>query len=651
MVDKSAEAAATALPNGVMLRQDGVYLDVALPPSQLAASLSQIFATGAYFAAIDYPVFIRALFQVGPPLPPGMPGDTHVKVAAAIRKIDPRRQALYRGLKMGRGLAEYVFEPLFYEEQELPDGTVIPETPVKLDFDEFVADMWVKGVRYGIDEQAVRNGINTPRGDRVTVARRLEPEPSVDAHVVEVSQELHRSDAPRARADGRVDLHSFQNRFPQIRKGMRLLRKMPGVQGARGLEVTGTVLLSAPPADLDFRRWIGEGTSIERGEQGEYLVADKDGFLDVDAKAGTISVRDKIVSREGVSGRTTGNLELAGAFEEFGDVQELRDVQGSDITIHGNVFGNIHSSGGAIVLGGNIVGGSALNAKGDIHVKGVASGATLHTRDGAIVVKGRAENCVIIGTRVTVEEASNCDIVADEVLLELAEGCAVAARGVTIGSAGPRRQAEMLVQVHIPDTGALDAQLVELEGKAGALEAYRVQFQREAEQITSVPQVRAYMNLTARLRKGEATLTPEQAPQLKKMAALVEPQLKQVGQLLQKMKAAESQAAVRRAQLAELRRQKDDLVSQAHCTIKLVSGDVTVRSLALAPGMAAPVAMAPREARAWLRGPQPAANVVFSDSMGSVHWVCRSQPAMDAAQAGQADQTDQQDQPDPESEE
>lgn len=617
------------------MRQDGVYLDVSLPPSQLAAAVSQIFAAGSFLVELDYPAFIRALFQVGPPLPPGLPGDTCVRVASALQKFDPRRQALYRGMKMGRGLAEYVFEPLFFEEQELPDGTIIPETPVKLDFDEFVADMWVRGVRYGIEEQTVRNGINATKGDRVTVARRLEPEPSIDAHVVEVSQDLHRSDAPKARADGRIDLHSFQNRFPQIRKGMRLLRKMPGVQGARGLEVTGTVLLAAPPADLDFRRWIGEGTSIDRGEQGEYLVADKDGFLDVDAKAGTISVRDKIVSREGVSGRTTGNLELAGAFEEFGDVQEMRDVHGSDITIRGNVFGNIHSSGGEILLGGNVVGGSAINARGDIKVKGVASGATLHTKEGDIVVKGRAENCVIIGTRVTIEEASNCDIMADEVHIVLAEGCAVAARSIDIDSAGPRRQTEMLALVQIPDTTVLDAQLTELEGKVGALEGYRAQFQREAEQITSVPQVRAYMNLTARLRKGEATLTPEQAPQLKKMAALVEPQLKQVGQLLQKMKAAESQVAVRRAQLAEVRKQKDELVAQAHCTIKMVSGDVTVRSLALTPGAPAAATLAPKEVRPFLRGPLPAATVIFSDSMGSVDWVCRpdAAPAVQPAQA------------------
>ncbi|SFU86117.1 flagellar assembly protein A [Pseudoduganella namucuonensis] len=621
MVDKVAAANAPVLPNGVIQRQDGVFLDAAQPPATFIAAIGQLFLSGLFLAGLDYPVFIKALFNVGPPLPPGPPGEALIRIADAALRFEPQRRALYRGFKMGQGLAEYVFEPLFYEEEVLPDGTVIPERPVKLDADEFVAELWNKGVRYGIDLDAVRAAIAASRGDRTTVARRLEPEPSIDAHVVEVSQELHRSDAPREKKDGRVDLHSFQNRFPQIRKGMRLLRKMPGVSGARGLEVSGVVLLPQPPADLDFRRWIGEGTVIERAAEGEFLVADKDGFLDVDAKAGTISVRDKIISRDGVSGRTTGNLELAGAFEELGDVQELREVMGSDITIHGNVFGNITSSGGTIALGANLVGGSAVNAKGDIRIKGVASGAIVHARDGDVTLKGRAENCVIIGTRVVIEEASNCEIMADELRIGLAEGCAVAARVVEIESAGPRRQTEMRVLMQVPDLAPLDAQLAELRDKCAALEALRAQFQDEANQITSIPQVRGYMTLTAQMRKGELTLTAEQAPQLKKMAAAVEPQLKTVGHLLQKMKAAESQLGVRRAQMDELLWQKMAASGQARCKIQMVSGETTVCTLPLKADARTAANVAPKDCKAFLRGAQPGSEVVFSETMGALDWV------------------------------
>jgi hypothetical protein len=625
VVDK-ADQAASALPHGVIQRPDGVYLDASLQGPVFVAAINQIFQAGAFLSGLDYAVFIKALFNIGPPLPPGPPGEALIRIADVVRMFDPQRRALYRAVKMGKEVAEYVFEPLFLEEMVLPDGTVIPERLVKLDFDEFVADMWIKGIRFGIDANNVKAGIAAARGDRSTVARRLEPGKSIDAHVIEVSQDLRRSDAPREKADGRVDLHSFQNRFPQIRKGMRLLKKVPGETGAQGLEMGGTALLPQPPGDLDFRRWVGEGTEIERAPEGEFLVAVEDGFLDVDTKSGKIAVRDKIVSREGVSGRTTGNLALAGAFEEFGDVQEMRAVDGSDITIRGNVFGHINSTGGTIVLGANLVGGSAYNVKGDIRVKGVASGSTLHTRDGEIKIVGRAESCVIVGTRVTIEEASNCEILADEVKIGLAEGCAVAARSIAIESAGPRKQSEMLVLVQVPDMGPINGEIAELNAKIDALEHLRQQFKDEAEQITAIPQVRGYMTLTAQMRKGELTLTPEQAPQLKKMAAAVDPQLKTVGHLLQKMKAAESQQLVRRAQIDELRKQKLAANGLASCKIQMVSGETLVRSMPLKEGAPPASQMAPKDGKAFLRGPHVGYESLFSDSLGSLDWTYSAEP-------------------------
>jgi hypothetical protein len=620
VVDNAAEAAATVLPLGVIQRPDGVFLDASQQAPVFIAAVNQIFANGAYLAGLDYPVFVKALFNIGQPLPPGPPGQALIRVADAIRPFDPQRRPFYRAARVDEGIAEYVFEPLYYEAMELPDGTLIPERPARLEFDEFVADMWTKGVRVGIEADAVKAAMAAARGERCTIARRLEPEPSADAHVIEVSQELHRSDAPREKADGRVDLNSFQNRFPQIRQGMRLLKKVQGEHGRHGLDLDGSALLPQPPADLDFRRWVGDGTLIDSQPDGEYLVAAQDGFLDVDAKSGKISVRDKIVSREGVSGRTTGNLALAGAFEEFGDVQEMRAVDGSDITIHGNVFGNINSTGGSIVLGANLVGGSAYNARGSITLKGVGSAATLHTRDGEVRISGRVESCVIVGTRVVIEEASNCEILADEVEIGLAEGCAVAARQIKIESAGPRRQSEMLVLVQVPDLAPLDAEAAELRDKIEALEQLRLQFQQEANEISAIPQVRGYLALTAQLRKGEFTLTAEQVPRLKKMAATVEPQLRTVAHLLQKVKAAESQQQVRRGQIEAINKQKQAAAGQAHCQIQMVSGETSVRAMPLKAGAAAASQMAPKDAKALLRGPHAGYVMLFSDTLGSLDW-------------------------------
>src|SRR5690606_23674360 len=101
------------------------------------------------------------------------------------------------------------------------------ERQTLLDADEFVADMWVKGIRFGAEVDAIRRHIEAGAAGRYVVARRMEPRNGDDARVEEITSDLHRSDAPRELANGKLDLMSFQNRFPQVAAGTRLLRKVP----------------------------------------------------------------------------------------------------------------------------------------------------------------------------------------------------------------------------------------------------------------------------------------------------------------------------------------------------------------------------------------------------------------------------------------
>jgi len=535
------ESSAAAAPAGVVQRADGVFLDVRLPAPELSAAVDTLFRGGHVLRGLDYPVLARVLYGVGPELAPN--AELLARVADRLEAFPAERRPLYRNVKIRDGEAEYFFEPIYLPAEELEDGSFLPERPAQLDFDEFVADMWLKNVRFGIQVAAVRAALAAPKGERVAAARDLEPTPAQDAQVVEVASELHRSDAPRQRADGTVDLTSFQNRFPQIKQGMRLLQKLPGVPGQPGRNIAGQPLAALAPKDLDLQRYAGEGTIIAREHDGEFLVAAREGFLNVDPKSGQVALSDKIISREGVSGRTTGNLELMGAFEEFGDVQELRDVNGSDITVHGDVFGNIHSSGGTIILGRNLVGGKAVNAKGDIQVDGVASGSTIQSASGTVTIKGRAESCVISAPKVVIAEASNCEIFADEVQIELAIGCAVAGRSVLVESAGPRKSSEMFVYVVVQDVAGHDAELEALQKQVAVHEAEIAAWRAEHDRLNGLAEVRSYLTLAEKLRKGEIHLTPAQVPHLKKVAAAVAPQIKAIGQLVQSIKVGEEAIA------------------------------------------------------------------------------------------------------------
>jgi hypothetical protein len=619
-------ASDASLPVGLVRRSDGIHIDVGLARPALIAALNQVFRAGFYLPGLNYPVMINALYGVGP----GFGATQAARLADDVRVFDPLRVSLYKNPKMGHGYAEYYFEPLYLDEEVLADGTVIPERQTRLDIDEFVADMWLKGIQFGIDVAAVAAAIAASKPERITFASDLEPEPGHNATAMEVSSDLHRSDAPKARADGRIDLQSFQNRFPQIKANVRLLKKVPSVPGLPGFDLSGRMTAPEPPQDLTLRFYAGDGTETQTLEDGEYLVSTREGFLSVDAKSNRISITDKIISTEGVSGRTTGNLQLAGAYEEYGDVQEQRDVTGGDITVHGNVYGNIHSRGGVVVLDQNLVSGSVQNAIGPISIAGVASNSVIHTGSGTITI-ARAENCVISGGSVRIGEASNCEIVADEVVIALAEGCAVAGRNVDIESAGPRRRTEMIVHVIVRDVTRFDDEIADLDARLAGFAHTVLVAQQEAERIAALPDVRRYLALAVKLRTQELVLTPEQGQFLRKIAAAVATEIQAIEKLKQEVQLAQTQQKLLGDRLAQAIEQKAAAAGVARCGLHMVSGETTVRTMPLSADGAALAMASPKEIKLRLRGTPTGGEMLFCDSAGSLDWHLdpRARPAAD----------------------
>lgn len=607
--------AATGPEHCIDRRADGVYADPAVLGTTLVAAVDAIFRGGSILRGVDYPVLMKALFGHGPELPRTPGGEPVVRIAADIVPFDAARRTLYRAVKMGRGYAEYYFEPVWLPDPLDPDA---PGIPTRLDIDEFVADVWLKGVRFGIDMPAVRAALAAAKADRVTVARRLEPVDGADARIVEVSDDIHRNDAPRQLANGRLDLNSFQNRFPQIQPGVRLLRKVPASLGADGFEMSGARLAPKAGRDTEFASYAGAGTVIERTRDGEFLVARQAGFLCVDPKTSRISVDVKVVSRDGVSARTTGNLSLTGDYEEFGAVQEKRVIEADSITVHGDVYGSLVSRGGTIVMHANLVGGSARNARGDIRVRGVASGALLQAPQGAVVLE-RAENCFIAATRVEVLHAINCEIVADEVTVVQAEGSAIAGRRVNVECAMPRKQSEMLVAVLQPEGQKIEEVIALVGQRVAQFGALVAQHKAEMDGLTAQPDVRRYLLLASRVRKHEVTLSPEQARQFQKMAQDVAPGLKAIGAASERVKAAEAEQQAGLRMLENLEAQRHDAASVASVTVQGVQGDTQVRILGYSPAAGAPWRLPARELRARLRGTQTGAPL-FAGGAGSFFW-------------------------------
>ncbi len=606
----------TAAGTGIIKRTDGVFADPAALGEQLQHAVNDIFLNNQYFLDLDYTVFLKVLFDCGPPLPKSKTGEMLIKFANDVMEFREDRRALYRSVKINNGIAEYFFEPVFMTDPNNPYGSGMP---TQLSFDEFVADMWNKGIRFGIDQAVVRANIQSNKSERVTVARRLDAVPGVNASIIEVSADIHRSDAPKVKASGLLDLMAFQNRFPQVKQGSRLLQKIPRSAGTLGFELSGISLEPPVPEDVQMGPMAGPGTVIEINAEGEFLVATDAGFLSVDSKTNQISVDAKIVSRDGVSSRTTGNLNLAGDYEEYGEVQEKRVIEGESITIHADVFGNVISRGGTITLNQNLVGGTATNAAGDIRINGIASASVIQTAEGAITMT-RAESCTISGTKVTIETAINCEIIGDEVTIIHAEGSAVAGRKVIIDSAGPRKQNEMLVQVLVPDSVKIDEVIAQMNERIAEFTDTMEKRKAEMDTLSALPDVRKYIMLASKVRKKELVLSAEQIPQFQKMALAVGPALKAITKLQLDVKAAETEKTAGEALVAQLLQQKADSGGGGSVNIRMVTGDTIVRKVKFSTEEGKKVYdVQAKDLKGQLRG-NATGEILFSNNCGNVDW-------------------------------
>lgn len=650
----TANPADYPLPALIKRRPAGLFVDLtALGSNALFHEfLDRLFTSGCRLVGGDYELIQKVLYALDAKeiwswadRLAGLGRSPEVLLAKNISAFSDERRLLYRGWRLDPkfGAAQYFFEPIHVERViEEPVFGSVPQADgqlpivrherrtisehLPLDVDEFFASAWLNNVRFGWDVASVRAEIaKDVAGSRVTakvqVSAALAPTAGEDATLREEAQTIHRSDAPKIRGDGRIDLTQFKNRFPQVGKNSRLLKKIPCKPGVAGFNVAGQALPPEAPKDFSLDHLAGPGTRIDRLAQGEFIVATIDGFLSVNADTSQISVAEKIINREGVSVRTTGNLSLQGdEYEEHGEVQEQRTVEGLNMTFMADVFGNIVSRGGRIVINQHLAGGSAKSPGGVVDIKGGASRAVIDARDGEVRVK-YAENTTIIARKVFVERACLCDIVADEVSVELAEGCSIAGQRIVIGSLGPRKNSEAVVLVCLPDLAAYGRAIAAAEQRLAALAGQAPLFNAKLQELATLPEVKTFLMLQKKCAAGEiANLTAEQEAQFRALGARAAPSLKRIGDLSAALQALAAQQAEAERQLATLRGERQARLATLSCQIQMVCGETVVRTRQPQADEPPLEKLSLRDLRIRLREHGAGCTQVFAGANGSFSW-------------------------------
>lgn len=589
--DITAQHDDSPLPAYVHVRPDGVYIAVSPPPAQdiLQLFVDRLFSHDAYFKGLDYACLMDLLYGTKPVVSKNNLTN-EVRLASEIVSFAPMRKGLYRGVKVIRNgeRAEYVFEPVYTEVTiEEPvyappgeDGIApiveftkkIEAHPTKLEFDEFVAEIWCKGVRFGIDAEAVRAAIRSGAATRMDIAFQREPTDSHDAQIFEEKNNLRQDRSPLILSSGRAILSTAKNFFPQVIKNDPLLRKIPRALGDPGYRVTGAIIEPRIPKDIDLHKLAGLGTRIEHSAQGDLIVSDMDGFLYFDDESKKISVAATVENKSGISAKSTGDIQLdVDEFVEHGEVQEGRIVKGRNMTFHSAVYGTVISTGGDIHIESNLSGGQAKNLSGNITVHDRAYNSTLEAWDGNITIKF-AENCSILGKFVSIERAVNCEIVAETLQLDMAEGCAIAGKNICITSTQARKDRETIITVLLPDCTGLESQIIAIKDETIKIEAILQANSGEMETARSNPKLAKLIELSDKIRNGLIQLTPQQQTEWQKVFAQLQPAIKDTLLSMEKHNALVNE-------MADLSQQIKASYGEQHCVLKEVLGDTVAQTL------------------------------------------------------------------------
>lgn len=621
---KSAAPPEPYPPAWISAGDEGVFADLTecvRSPEAFREFVQQTFGQDFYFRRLDFRLFATLLYE--PEKVARLAEATRasgrapsVRFAQEIARFPQKRKPLYRNVMVSPKYsdAKYLFEPLCLEltilsadDQGEPVERTITEKAF-LNFDELVAHLWNRGVRYGILEDEVRALIaaESPKPQWTTVARQLDPVPGHDAELEEVCDKLHRDKTPKIGATGRADLRQFKNTFPQIQAGVRLIRKIPKVMGVKGRDIAGRTLLPPEPKDIDLNRLAGDGVACEKIGKDEYLTSAIAGFLNIDAKSQQLSMTERLISREDISVKTTGSLEIEGKqFETRGSVEKGCSVAGSSIHVRGNVFGTVLSRGGIVKIGGNVMNGEVRNADGSIEVKGFASNAHLESRHGTVELH-LAENAFIVARKLILGEARNCTILADEAEIANVHNCVVAGKRIEVGNAGIKQgfssRSENVFILEVPDPASFADKPAATNGKTDSAEqtlaAKKLELDKKRAryaQLLESAGVRLYLELAKKLQLArEKNQAPdlEQLQTLNRLRSQLAPDLAEMSEVSKTTKTLgaeietlEKEIGAQKSQTARVSAREAESPQEVAIDIKMVTGETVVRKRRLGPGI------------------------------------------------------------------
>ncbi|MBR6771657.1 MAG: DUF342 domain-containing protein [Lachnospiraceae bacterium] len=300
--------------------------------------------------------------------------------------------------------------------------------------DEFLKDLNFKGVKFGIQDEAIEQYFQKRRFcEDIVVAIGQEPRHGKDAYI-EYYFNTDLKARPTLKEDGSVDFFHLNN-INHCRAGDVLAKLFPEDMGDPGMNVMGEKI---KPREVK-RQFLKHGRNIELSEDKLTLTSKVDGHVTlVDNK---VFVSDVLVV-ENVD-NATGDIEFEGSVQINGNVcANFSVIAKGNIEVSGFVEGAYLESGADIIIarGINGMGKGVLSARGNIVVKFMEN--TKATARGYIHAESILHSTVQAGDEITVSGRRGF----------ITGGRVCATRNITVKTLGSSMGADTIVEVGVDPT-------------------------------------------------------------------------------------------------------------------------------------------------------------------------------------------------------
>ncbi|MBW7954524.1 hypothetical protein H3C61_01800 [Candidatus Gracilibacteria bacterium] len=442
--------------NFISFLEDGIYLDISRIKSRddFISFVGDFFGRGFYFKDLDYKLFSDIIFDIEK-----IEGN-NIKLASSIEKIDEKKAQKYQKPFIYNGLqSEYIFSKIYSDIEE--DGKT-KEIEVFLDIDEFIAQMWNYGIRFGLKIDDIKKEIKLPTNKKILIADYIEPTLPIDESLQ--SMQFFGQDLSLDK-----DYKNYKRSYITFPKLSKLYKIEPAIYGKNGLNILGEYIKpTKEPKKIDLNKIIGEGVELLEQDGNIYIISSIDGFvsppqgnynskntIEKDKKFITLNI-DEILNpikvtehiEFGEIGPKTGNIITEYSVLIKGLKSEYI-VRAKNISSYGENCGSM-SSYNDINIDGNVIGkmerqenifsmtedGQIISLNGNIKVNG-----KVLFNNVLSAVKGRIdlysiENSIIFGKDIEIVNARRCFIFGENIKItgQLIDSIVISTQTIDIAS-------------------------------------------------------------------------------------------------------------------------------------------------------------------------------------------------------------------------